>query len=49
MNRDALQVEAGGWVALVLALRFRDETAEPAANGEAPAILREVIDRLVKS
>jgi len=42
-----VQVEAGGWVALVLALRFRDETAEPAANREAPAILREVIGRLV--
>jgi len=43
-----VQVEAGGWVALVLALRFRDETVEPAANREAPAILREVIGKLVK-
>jgi Fe-S-cluster containining protein len=42
-----VQVENGGWVALILALRFRDETAESAPNREAPAILREVIDRLV--
>jgi Fe-S-cluster containining protein len=42
-----VHVEAGGWVALILALRFHDETAEPAANREAPAILREVIGRLV--
>jgi Fe-S-cluster containining protein len=42
-----VQVEAGGWVALILALRFRDEAAEPAANHEAPTILREVIGRLV--
>jgi Fe-S-cluster containining protein len=42
-----VQVEAGGWVALILALRFRDETAEPAANREASAILREVIGKLV--
>src|SRR5260221_92883 len=42
-----VQVEAGGWVALILALRFRDETAEPAKNHEAPAILREVIGRLL--
>ncbi len=42
-----VQVEAGGWVALILALRFRGETAEPATDHEAPAILREVIGRLV--
>jgi Fe-S-cluster containining protein len=42
-----VQVEAGGWVALILALRFRDETAEPATSHEAPAILREVIGKLV--
>jgi Fe-S-cluster containining protein len=42
-----VQVEAGGWVALILALRFRDETAEPAADREAPAVLREVIGKLV--
>ena len=42
-----VKVENGGWVALILALRFRDEAAEPAANREAPAILREVIGRLV--
>jgi len=42
-----VQVEAGGWVALILALRFRDETAGPATNHEAPAILREVIGRLL--
>ena len=42
-----VQVEAGGWVALILALRYRDETAESAESREAPAILREVIGRLV--
>ena len=42
-----VKVENGGWVALILALRFRDEASEPAANREAPAILREVIGRLV--
>ncbi|HTE37809.1 MAG TPA: YkgJ family cysteine cluster protein [Reyranella sp.] len=43
-----VQVEAGGWVALILALRFRDETAGPATKHEAPALLREVIGRLVR-
>jgi Fe-S-cluster containining protein len=43
-----VQVEAGGWVALILALRFRDETAEPPRDKAAPAILREVVDKLVK-
>ena len=42
-----VQVEAGGWVALILALRFREENPEPVPSGEAPAILREVIGRLV--
>jgi Fe-S-cluster containining protein len=43
-----VQVEAGGWVALVLALRFSDETAAPEAEREAPAILRDVVGKLVK-
>jgi Fe-S-cluster containining protein len=42
-----VQVENGGWIALILALRYRDGTAEPATNREATAILREVIGRLV--
>jgi Fe-S-cluster containining protein len=43
-----VQAEAGGWVALILSLRFRDETAEPAADREAPIILREVVGKLIK-
>ena len=43
-----VQIDASGWVALILALRLRDETAEPAANREASAILREVIGKPVK-
>jgi Fe-S-cluster containining protein len=42
-----VEVEAGGWAPLLLALRFRDENPEPAPSREAPAILREVIGRLV--
>jgi len=42
-----VEVEAGGWTPLLLALRFRDENPEPVPSGEAPAILREVIGRLV--
>ncbi|CAN5525563.1 hypothetical protein BH10PSE6_BH10PSE6_33580 [soil metagenome] len=42
-----VQVENGGWVALILALRFCDENPEPAPSREAPAILREVIGRLI--
>ena len=42
-----VEVEAGGWAPLLLALRFRDENPEPVPSGEAPAILREVIGRLV--
>lgn len=42
-----IQVENGGWVALILALRFRDEMAEPSPEREAPAILLEVIGGLV--
>jgi Fe-S-cluster containining protein len=41
-----VQIEAG-WVALILALRFRDETAEPRAEHDAPTILREVAGKLV--
>ena len=43
-----VEVEAGGWTPLLLALRFRDETPDPAPSHEAPAILREVIGKLVK-
>ena len=43
-----VQVEAAGWVALVLALRYRDETTAPKAEREAPAILRDVVGKLVK-
>jgi hypothetical protein len=43
-----VEVEAGGWTPLLLALRFRDENPEPAPLREAPAILREVIGKLVK-
>lgn len=42
-----VQVEAGGWVALVLALRFRNETPEPQPERPAPAILRDVIGKFV--
>ena len=42
-----VQVEAGGWVALILALRFRDDIAEPPGKRDAPTILREVVDKLV--
>jgi Fe-S-cluster containining protein len=42
-----VQVEAGGWVALTLALRFRDDTPEPAAERDAPTFLREVVGKLV--
>jgi Fe-S-cluster containining protein len=41
-----VEVEARGWVTLILALRFRDESPEPAPSREAPAILSEVIGRL---
>jgi Fe-S-cluster containining protein len=43
-----VQVEAGGWVAMILALRFRDDRPEPAAEREAPAILRDVVGQLIK-
>jgi Fe-S-cluster containining protein len=43
-----VEVEAGGWVALILALRFRDENPEPTPSHQAPAILREVIGKLVE-
>ena len=42
-----VEVEAGGWTPLLLALHFRDENPEPVPSGEAPAILSEVIGRLV--
>lgn len=42
-----VQVENGGWVALILALRFRDERPGPPPEREAPALLREVIGKLV--
>ena len=43
-----VDVEAGGWVPLVMALRFRDENPEPAPFREAPAILRDVIGKLAE-
>lgn len=42
-----VEVEAGGWVTLILALRYCDENPQPAPSREAPAILREVIGRLI--
>jgi len=42
-----VEVEAGGWTPLLLALSFRDENPEPVPSGEAPAILRDIIGRLV--
>jgi hypothetical protein len=42
-----VEVEAGGWVPLILALRFRGENPEPRRSHEAPAILREVIGKLM--
>jgi Fe-S-cluster containining protein len=38
--------EAGGWVALIGALRYRDENVAPAPSFEAPAILQGVLGRL---
>ena len=43
-----VEVEAGGWVTLIEALRYRDEHPEPKPAHEAPALLREVIGRLIK-
>lgn len=43
-----VQVEAGGWVALILALRFSAETAAPSAERDAPTILRDVVGKLIK-
>jgi Fe-S-cluster containining protein len=43
-----VEVEAGGWVALILALRFHRENPEPMPSREAPTILREVIGKLVR-
>jgi Fe-S-cluster containining protein len=43
-----LQVEAGGWVALILALRFSQEMPAPKPEREAPTILREVVGKLIK-
>jgi Fe-S-cluster containining protein len=42
-----VEFEAGGWVTLILALRFRDENPEPKPSREAPAILGELIGKLV--
>jgi len=43
-----VEAEAGGWVTLVEALRYRDENPGPTPSREAPDILRELIGRLVK-
>ncbi len=43
-----VQVEGGGWVALILALRYRDDNPDPGPLRPAPTVLREVIGRLVK-
>ena len=42
-----VEFEAGGWVTLIEALRFRDENPEPPPAREAPAILHALIDKLV--
>jgi Fe-S-cluster containining protein len=42
-----VEVEARGWVTLILALRFHDENPQPAPSREAPAILSELISKLV--
>lgn len=42
-----VEFEAGGWVALILALRYRDENNEPTPSREAPDILRELIGKLM--
>jgi hypothetical protein len=41
-----VEAEAGGWVTLILALRFRDENPASAPAPEAPALLGGIIRRL---